>query len=325
MGRAADNRDEHWGAKKQRRTAQIDPAAHQDEPDIVSAVGEISIIAEERDFLVADKPAFLPSTPNGRLVRNTVQQRLRELRSEPDIVAVHRLDRLTSGMLLLSRTPETRSAYQQLFQAHQIRKVYECLTVMPDDWAAGETREVDLYLRNVAGQRGVEALAADTLADGAPGDSLLDGAKLARSTVTFLGAVAADIGDVFAPPRFIASEIQDPAASPPQPSLLNLSAAPSHGAACSCPACGSVMQVGHWRIEPHTGRTHQIRATMNHLGYPILGEDTYPDSIADAEDVARMSPVLRLMATELSFMDPLDGQQRVFQSGRKVTDLGSIA
>lgn len=306
MGRAAGNRDEHWGAPKQRRTAQIDVAAHRDEPDILSAVGDIAIIAEEADFLIIDKPAFLPSTPNGRLVRNTVQQRLRELRGEPDIVAVHRLDRLTSGLMLLSRNPATRSAYQQLFQKHQIRKTYECLTAVPDDWSVGETRDVKIWLRNQRGHRGVEVVQPAEAADDA---------KLAHSTVTYLGSVAANIGDIFAPPRFIDG------VRPQQPTLLAPSVSLNHGATCACPACGAVMQVGHWRIEPHTGRTHQIRATMNDFGYPILGDDTYPETNVGAKDLARISPILRLMATELSFLDPLEGHQRVFRLDRCVTDL----
>ena len=149
MGRAAGNRDEWWGAKK---APAPDPVVSHAEPDIPF---DPVVVAEEGGVVVVDKPPFLPSTPNGRLVRNTVLRRLRDRFGEPELTCVHRLDRLTSGLLLVSRDAASRGAYQRLFQEGRVGKTYEALTVVADDWAPGESRDVVVELANVAGERGV--------------------------------------------------------------------------------------------------------------------------------------------------------------------------
>lgn len=279
MGRAAGNRDSWWGADKDRRATQVDASWHEREEYIPF---EPVIVAKTDDYLIVDKPPFLPATPNGRIVANTVQERLRKALDEPEIVAVHRLDVLTSGLMLLSRKPQTRAAYQQLFQTQQIRKEYECLTVMPDDWQPGQSREVELLLDPNPGGRGVRVVPIDGAENATSPNSQI---KRAHTTVTFLGPIAADIGDL-------------------------------HQASCGCGHCSSLMQVGHWRLQPHTGRTHQLRATMDWLGYPILGEDTYGPLSSDGGEKYR--PQLRLTATSLEFVDPATGQRRAYRSARDI-------
>nr|WP_255468827.1 pseudouridine synthase [Corynebacterium sp. LK33] len=258
--------------------------------------------------MVVDKPPFLPATPNGRIVANTVQERLRRSLGEPEIVAVHRLDLLTSGLLLLSRNPATRARYQQLFQNQEITKEYECLTVMPDDWHVGETRDVTLLLDPNPAGRGVKVVETDHSARAAAKNPKF---KLARTTVTFLGPVAADIGDVLA-------------SSSGGSGGVTSASIPLHAVGCGCGHCGSRMQVGHWRLQPHTGRTHQLRATMDWLGYPILGEDTYGREAgaqgpsASASGVPKYTPQLRLTATALAFVDPVTGERRAYRSARTI-------
>ncbi|MFL0577615.1 pseudouridine synthase [Brevibacterium luteolum] len=92
---------------------------------------EIGIVDEDEDLLVVDKPHFLASTPNGRFVRECAVTRLRVDRSEPDLVAIHRLDRVTAGLLVLSRRPESRGRYQRLFQDRKVTKTYRALAVLP--------------------------------------------------------------------------------------------------------------------------------------------------------------------------------------------------
>lgn len=296
MGRAAGNRDPWWGQARDRSAAQVSQDAHDAEGYIPF---EPVIVAQTDEFFVVDKPPFLPSTPNGRIVANTVQERLRRKLGEPEIVAVHRLDMMTSGLLLLSRNPETRGAYQQLFQDCTIEKEYQALTVMPDDWAPGESREIEIFLHDNPGKPGVKVVGADD-----------EGARPARTTVTFLGPITADIGDC-------------------------LGGTGVHSVGCSCGSCGTLMQVGHWRLQPHTGRTHQLRATMDWLDYPILGEDTYGATVkaqsgnllagrsgrSDREGKAgernyALAPQLRLLAAGLSFTDPITGDKRSFRTGR---------
>ncbi|MDN6372588.1 MAG: pseudouridine synthase [Brevibacterium aurantiacum] len=92
---------------------------------------EISVVFEDDDLLVVDKPHFLASTPNGRFVRECVVTRARLDFDQPDLVAIHRLDRVTAGLLILSKRPETRGRYQRLFQDRLVTKTYRALAVMP--------------------------------------------------------------------------------------------------------------------------------------------------------------------------------------------------
>lgn len=94
---------------------------------------EISIVFEDDDLLIVDKPHFLASTPNGRFVRECVVTRARIDFDQPDLVAIHRLDRITAGLLILSKRPETRGRYQRLFQDRKVAKSYHALAPMPPE------------------------------------------------------------------------------------------------------------------------------------------------------------------------------------------------
>ncbi len=57
--------------------------------------------------------------------------RLRSRLGYDDLIPIHRLDRGTAGVVLLSKRPETRGAYQLMFERRTIRKTYECVSAMP--------------------------------------------------------------------------------------------------------------------------------------------------------------------------------------------------
>lgn len=94
---------------------------------------EMGIVFEDEELLIIDKPHFLASTPNGRFVRECVVTRARTDLGLPDLVAIHRLDRVTAGLLILSKRPETRGRYQRLFQERKVTKTYRALAPMPPD------------------------------------------------------------------------------------------------------------------------------------------------------------------------------------------------
>jgi tRNA pseudouridine32 synthase/23S rRNA pseudouridine746 synthase len=68
-----------------------------------------------------------------------------------------------------------------------------------------------------------------------------------------------------------------------------------------------------YRLTPITGRKHQLRVHMAALGAPIANDPFYPELRAEGPDDYRAP--LKLLASELTFTDPLTGAPRAFRSG----------
>ncbi|WP_433988358.1 pseudouridine synthase [Pseudomonas poae] len=92
----------------------------------VIPVQETILYADEH-LVVADKPHFLPVTPAGEYVEQTLLRRLIHRLDNPSLVPLHRIDRHTAGLVLFSANPQSRSAYQQLFPTRRIDKFYEAI------------------------------------------------------------------------------------------------------------------------------------------------------------------------------------------------------
>jgi tRNA pseudouridine32 synthase/23S rRNA pseudouridine746 synthase len=86
-----------------------------------------SILYADEHLVVADKPHFLPVTPAGEYVEQTLLRRLIRRLDNPDLVPLHRIDRHTAGLVLFSANKSSRSAYQSLFPTRQIDKRYEAI------------------------------------------------------------------------------------------------------------------------------------------------------------------------------------------------------
>ena len=86
-----------------------------------------SILHVDEHLVVADKPHFLPVTPAGQFVRETLLARLVQCLGNPDLVPLHRIDRDTAGVVLFSASRHTRAAYQALFRERRIHKHYEAI------------------------------------------------------------------------------------------------------------------------------------------------------------------------------------------------------
>lgn len=211
-----------------------------DEPVIPFAE---AIVHQDADLLVADKPHFLPVTPAGGYVRETLLARLVARTGNRDLVPLHRLDRLTAGLVLFSTRPDSRDAYQRLFRERRIEKVYEALAPALPPLAFPLERHTRLV----------------------PGE-----------------------------PFFRMAEV------PGEPN-----------ARTRIEVVDSTGPVWRYRLHPVTGRKHQLRVHMAGLGAPILGDDLYPDLLADGP----ADTPLQLLAKELTFDDPLTGQRRTFTSG----------
>lgn len=88
---------------------------------------EIEILHRDSDLLVIDKPHFLATMPRGFYIVESALVRLRRELDLPDLSPLHRLDRVTAGVLMFSLRPEQRGAYQQLFAHHKVTKYYEAV------------------------------------------------------------------------------------------------------------------------------------------------------------------------------------------------------
>jgi tRNA pseudouridine32 synthase/23S rRNA pseudouridine746 synthase len=89
-----------------------------------------SVLFRDEHILVADKPHFLPTIPTGRFLKETLLVRLKRTHDLPHLVPIHRLDRETAGVVIFSHNPDTRGAYQSMFQKRVVRKTYEALAGM---------------------------------------------------------------------------------------------------------------------------------------------------------------------------------------------------
>jgi len=100
---------------------------HREVPDETPVPFEETIIYADDDLVVADKPHFLPVMPAGRYVEETLSVRLVRRLGNPDLVALHRLDRVTAGLVVFSARPSSRDAYTRLFRERLIQKTYEAI------------------------------------------------------------------------------------------------------------------------------------------------------------------------------------------------------
>lgn len=118
---------------------------------------------EDDHLLIVDKPAGLLSVPTSGAApdegEDTVLARVaayvRRLRPRaPYVGRVHRLDRETSGALVVALTPETRAGLIRLFSEHRIERVYDALV---GGAPRADSGTVDAPIRDtwVRGRRGI--------------------------------------------------------------------------------------------------------------------------------------------------------------------------
>jgi len=86
-----------------------------------------TILFQDEHLLVAHKPHFLALTPGGTFVNECLQNRLRQKTGIETLQALHRLDRVTAGLVLFSTKPATRHLYHQLFSQRKIEKIYHAI------------------------------------------------------------------------------------------------------------------------------------------------------------------------------------------------------
>lgn len=246
------------------------------------------VLYEDEDLLVADKPHFLPTTPAGRYVQQSLLVRLRNRLGIDELTPVHRLDRGTAGVVLFAKRAVTRGRFQQLFQQRRVQKTYECVSPLPQGLDHVELHQrFPLIVRNrIEKTRGVVVSQRTPYSPEESGrrpEEHTPGARGSRRTAAIRGANSA-------------SRIE----------LLETGLNRRH------------QNVGWFRLTPFTGKTHQLRIHMALLGMGISHDRFYPDLEDDAPD--DFDAPLQLLARSLSFTDPVTGVHRSFTSDRTLVE-----
>jgi len=228
------------------------------EPVISSAPQDISlnIVFEDEQILVINKPVGLVVHPgagnlDGTLL-NALLHYLPNLETLPRAGIVHRLDKDTSGLMVVAKTLAAQTHLVAQLQDHSVRRIYHALiTGVP---TAGGTIDAPIGRHHL--QRTKMTVSA--------------GGKKAVTHFKILQKFQAH---------------------------------------------------SYIKVQLETGRTHQIRVHMSHLGYPLIGDALYGGKFKLAKSmtdemrqIVRDFPRQALHAKELSFTHPLSFENLTFSS-----------
>jgi tRNA pseudouridine32 synthase/23S rRNA pseudouridine746 synthase len=100
---------------------------YRDVPDEAPIPFKEAVLFQDAHLVVADKPHFLPVTPGGRYVRQTLLMRLQQRLGLPQLAPLHRIDRETAGLVLFAVNPNERGVYHALFSERTMHKTYEAI------------------------------------------------------------------------------------------------------------------------------------------------------------------------------------------------------
>lgn len=245
----------------------------------------IEIVYEDAWLLAVHKPAAMPvhrSWGCDRHSRSVLDQMRRRVAGP--VVPVHRLDRATSGLLLLARDPDTAARLAAQFRTRAVCKTYQavvrgfcetsgdiCKALARPQWlmrppSSRTPRRVaeDLPDENQT--------AAEHPGDEHPGDAAApDAAAPQPSHTRYVTLERYELP--FRSDRYATSRL----------SLLE--------------------------VQPLTGRWHQIRRHLNHIAHPILGDTSHGDNTQNRFFRQQFGlQRLLLAATALQFVHPQTGQ-----------------
>jgi tRNA pseudouridine32 synthase/23S rRNA pseudouridine746 synthase len=100
-----------------------------------------TVLYQDDHLVVADKPHFLPVTPSGHYLQETLLVRLKKRLGIDALIPIHRIDRETAGLVLFCIQPGERNAYQALFRDHAVTKHYEAIAPWRPDLTWPVTRK----------------------------------------------------------------------------------------------------------------------------------------------------------------------------------------
>ncbi|KAM5177675.1 pseudouridylate synthase RPUSD2 [Callospermophilus lateralis] len=97
---------------------------HRHEPPVTAE--PVRLLAENEDVVVVDKPSSIPVHPCGRFRHNTVIFILGKEHQLKELHPLHRLDRLTSGVLMFAKTAVVSERIHEQVRDRQLEKEYVC-------------------------------------------------------------------------------------------------------------------------------------------------------------------------------------------------------
>lgn len=112
-------------------------------PTVGLVEGELAVLYEDETLIALDKPAMLPVHPSGRHLSDTLIQRV-HARLADEIARTskaprlcHRLDRETSGIVLVAKDPEVHRRMMRAFETRRVEKEYLAIVRGRPDAAHG--------------------------------------------------------------------------------------------------------------------------------------------------------------------------------------------
>lgn len=94
----------------------------------------LPVVYEDEHVMAIDKPPLVTVHPTARYHRNTVIERLRKARPGEFLALIHRIDRETSGVLMLAKSIESERAFKRLLEERSlggedsVKKTYVAVT-----------------------------------------------------------------------------------------------------------------------------------------------------------------------------------------------------
>ena len=235
---------------------------------------DIGIVFEDYDVMVINKPPNLPCHPAGRYFNHTLWAWLKTHHCIESPALVNRLDRETSGLLVVAKNARAESKCREQFSKRSVVKRYVAIvegtfpaTVRAEGWLMPD-----------------------------PGSGVHKRRRFERD----------DTG-------------RGPLMSPPDP------VPGKEWALTEFRQLRAVKGLSVVEAVLHTGRLHQIRATLHSLGFPVVGDKIYgPDplifvrfctDLATEEDWRRLRlPRQALHSMELEFTHPATNQVMHFEA-----------
>src|ERR1043166_9155091 len=237
---------------------------------------DFRIVDETDEFVVLDKPPFLlvhPTKPDGA---RTLWKELRELlafeiANGGQVSIVNRLDRETSGLVLVAKNAKAARRFGLLMQQQQVEKEYLMIVWGWPDWETeivdapldrqGKHQKSPIWLKQMIHPKGAAAVTEFRVQR-----RFLRPAERDLNSEPSSSA-SADLG------RDKQSSSSGRGRQKLSPRMLLTS--PSGRGSREAAGEGKFSLI---RAVPKTGRTHQIRVHLASLGHPIVGDKIYgPD------------------------------------------------